>query len=179
MLKELFIKLQHHKKEFTKEEIEKLEEFKNDGFVFFNNENYELNSKYRIGIIRVEKNRAILEDLSNEHKNLPLDFEHLNGAYDGDLILAKRVFNPRSKIKAKVVKVFNSHGKNILVYVKDGNYFTVKEAIMLQNKTNIEANDGDILLIDNKTFSVVENIGNIHDAKVDEKNLIDTLWGRL
>ncbi len=169
MLKELFTKLQHHEKQFNQQEIEKLEEFIKDGFVFFDNGNYELNSKYKVGIIRIDRNSAVLCDLLNEHKDIKLDFEYLNGAYDGDLILAKRVFNPRSKIKAKVVSVFNSHMKNILVYVKDKQYFTVKESILLHNKTKIEAEDGDILLIDNKTFDVIENLGNIQDAKVDEK----------
>ncbi len=169
MLKELFTKLQHHEKEFNQEEIEKLEQFIKEGFVFFDNGNYELNSKYKVGIIKINKNSAVLCDLLNEYKDIKLDFEHLNGAYDGDLILAKRVFNPRSKVKAKVVFVFNSHIKNILVYVKDKQYFTVKESILLHNKTKVEANEGDILLIDNKTFNVVENLGNIQDAKIDEK----------
>jgi ribonuclease R len=169
VLKELFTKLQHHEKEFNQEEIEKLEQFIKEGFVFFDNGNYELNSKYKVGIIKINKNSAVLCDLLNEYKDIKLDFEHLNGAYDGDLILAKRVFNPRSKVKAKVVFVFNSHIKNILVYVKDKQYFTVKESILLHNKTKVEANEGDILLIDNKTFNVVENLGNIQDAKIDEK----------
>lgn len=169
MLKELFIKLQHHEKEFTNEELKKLKEFEKEDFVFFNNGNYELNSKYKVGLIKIDKTTALLQDLLNEHKDIRLDFEHLNGAYDGDLILAKRVFNPRSRIKAKVVKVFNSHSKNILVYVKDNQYFTIKESIHLQNKTKISANDGEVLLIDNKTFEVVENLGDIEDAKVDEK----------
>jgi len=169
VLKELFIKLQHHEKEFTNEELKKLKEFEKEDFVFFNNGNYELNSKYKVGLIKIDKTTALLQDLLNEHKDIRLDFEHLNGAYDGDLILAKRVFNPRSRIKAKVVKVFNSHSKNILVYVKDNQYFTIKESIHLQNKTKISANDGEVLLIDNKTFEVVENLGDIEDAKVDEK----------
>lgn len=169
MLKELFTKLQHHEKEFSSKEKEKLEEFIKEGFVFFDNGNYELNSKYKVGIVKIDKNSALLEDLLNEHKDIRLDFEHLNGAYDGDLILAKRVFNPRSRIKAKVEKVFNSKKGELLVYVKDKQYFTVKEAILLKNKTKVKANEGDILLVDNKTFEVNEFIGNISDAKIDEK----------
>lgn len=120
----LFEKLARNISEFNNEEIELLEEFVKEGFIV-KNENYEINSKYRIGVLKVDKNRATLCDLANEHKNLILDFEHLNGAYDGDLVLVKRVFNPRSRVKAKVVKVFSSSSTSeILVYVKEKNFFT-------------------------------------------------------
>lgn len=169
MLKELFTKLQSHEKEFTPDEIKKLEEFKKDDIVVFENSEYQLSSKYKVGIVQVNKNRAILHDLINEHKNVALDFEYLNGAYDGDLILAKRVFNPRSKIKAKVIKVFDAKKNDILVYVKDGNCFTVKENILLQSKTKVQAKEGDVLLVDSKNFNISKNLGNIEDACIDEK----------
>ncbi len=79
--------------------------------MIFENDIYELNSKYKVGVVKVNKKVAVLEDLINEHKNITLDFEYLNGAYDGDFVLAKRVFNPRSRIKAKVIQVFD--GKKI------------------------------------------------------------------
>ncbi len=169
MLKELFTKLQDKNLEFTKEEKEKLKEFIEDGIILFKDENYELNSKYKVGTVEVNKNRAVLRDLNNEHKDVSLDFEHLNGAYDGDLVLAKRVFNPRSKIKAKVLRVFDGKKSDILVYVKGENYFTVKENIQLQTKTIIKAKEGDVLLVDSKNLEVSKNLGNIDDAKIDEK----------
>ncbi len=167
MLKELFIKLLNHEN-FLNEEIKILEGFIKKEIVTFKNGNYELNSKYKIGIISINKNSAILEDLVNEYKNIKLDFEHLNGAYDGDLVLAKRVFNPRSNIKAKVIKIFDSKKSNILVYVKNGTCYSVKENIPLL-KSEIKANEGDILLIDSKSLELQENLGNIKDAKIDER----------
>lgn len=169
MLKELFTKLQCHEKVFTNEEVSLLKGFMKDDIVVIENSEYHLSSKYKVGIIQVNKKRATLIDLVNEHKNVPLDFEHLNGAYDGDLILAKRVFNPRSKIKAKVIKVFDGKKNDILVYVKDSNYFTVKENIALQNENKITLRDGDVLLIDSKSFEISEKLGNIEDAYIDEK----------
>lgn len=65
--------------------------------------------------------------------------------------------------------MFNSKNSEILVYVKDKQYFTLKESILLQNKLDVKENDGDVLLIDNKTFERKEVIGNIRDAKIDEK----------
>lgn len=165
----LFEKLARNISEFNNEEIELLEEFVKEGFIV-KNENYEINSKYRIGVLKVDKNRATLCDLANEHKNLILDFEHLNGAYDGDLVLVKRVFNPRSRVKAKVVKVFSSSSTSeILVYVKEKNFFTVKESIKLQKKFEGNYQDGDILLLDNKSLAVLEELGNISDNRLDEK----------
>ncbi|QDF30092.1 RNB domain-containing ribonuclease [Halarcobacter anaerophilus] len=169
MLKKLFTKIESNKTEFTEEEIEKLEQFVEEGFII-KNENYEINSKYRIGVVKVEKNRATLCDLLNEHKNLNLDIEHLNGAYDGDLVLAKRVFNPRSKIKAKIEKVFlNGKTGQILIYVKDKSFYTVKESIKLQFTPKQKLQEGDILLVDNKSFDIVKNLGNISDTTVDEE----------
>lgn len=165
----LFEKLARNISEFNNEEIELLEEFVKEGFIV-KNKNYEINSKYRIGVLKVDKNRATLCDLANEHKNLILDFEHLNGAYDGDLVLVKRVFNPRSRVKAKVVKVFSSSSTSeILVYVKEKNFFTVKESIKLQKKFEGNYQDGDILLLDNKSLAVLEELGNISDNRLDEK----------
>ena len=169
LLKNLFTKLQHHEKMFNEEEIEKLNDFIKEEIVIVDNEEYQLNSKYKVGIVKVNKKKAVLHDLVNEHKDIVLDFEHLNGAYDGDLVLAKRVFNPRSKIKAKIIRVFDGIKSDVLVYVKDKKYFTVKENILLQNKNKVEAKEGDVLLIDTKSFEVSKFLGNIEDAKVDEK----------
>ncbi len=169
MIKELFGKLFKKEVNFNKEELEELQNLINDEIIIYENSNYELNSKYKVGVIRVNKSSALLEDLTNEHKNVVLDFEHLNGAYDGDFVLAKRVFNPRSKIKAKVIKVYGGTGKELLVYVKDSNYFTVKEGILLQTKIQIKANEGDVLLIDSKSLETIENLGNISSAKIDER----------
>ena len=172
MLKELFIKIESNKKNFTKDELSKIEEFIKKGFVVKNGDDgtYDINSKFRVGIVKIDRNRAILCDLINEHKNLNLDIEHLNGAYDGDLVLAKRIFNPRNRIKAKVEKVFlNGKSGQILVYVKDKNFYTVKESIKLQYKLKQKFEDGALLLVDNKNFDVIKNLGNINDPYVDER----------
>lgn len=105
MLKDLFTKLQHQEKTFTHDELQILEKFIKDDVVILQDGIYELNSKYKVGTVNINKKSATLVDLVNEHKNITLDFEYLEGAYDGDFVLAKRVFNPRSKIKAKVIKV--------------------------------------------------------------------------
>ena len=102
MLKELFTKIQTQNNAYTKLELIEIEKFiKKNIIIKLDDDSYELNSKYKVAIVNVGKNLVILEDLVSEHKNIKIEFDNLNGAYNGDLVLAKRVFNPRSKIKAK------------------------------------------------------------------------------
>jgi len=167
--KEIFKKIQIHDNNFSDDEKELLDNFLKKDIVFIQNNTYELNSKYKVGIVKVNKNSAILYDLVNEYKNINLDFEHLNGAYDGDFVLAKRVFNPRSKIKAKVLEVLSTAKKDhILVYVKNGNYYTIKEDIHLKTKTQVVGSENDVLLIESKSFEISKILGNIKNPKVDE-----------
>lgn len=168
MLKEIFTKIEKKIFEFSQEEKNIIESYIKDEIIIKNIEDYEINSKYKIGVLKIEKNFAILEDLVNPIKNIKLELESLNGAFNKDLVLAKRVFNPRSKIKAKIVKILDGKKVEILVYVKDGSFFTLKENIELNSKNIKNYKNGDVLLIDNKEFKEVEFIGNLDEAKIDE-----------
>lgn len=170
MLKTLFKKVESKKNNFTKEEIKALDIFINQGIINISDDNnFEINSKYKIGILKIEKNKAVLVSLNNEHKNINLDFTQLNGAYDDDLVLAKRIFNPRSKTKAKIIKTLEGNEKNVLVYVKDKELYTIKENIYLENSFTKEHIENDVLIVNNKNLDVIENLGNLNDAKIDEK----------
>ena len=169
MLKELFIKIQTNLKDYTKEELIEIEKFIKEEIVLRNTNNeFELNSKYKIATLKIEKNFAILEDLVTPLKNIKIELGELNGAFDGDLVIAKRVFNPKSKIKAKIIKIISSKKAEILVYVKDRAFYTVKENIRIENKKALTFNENDVLVVDNKSFEVIKNVGNISDSKVDE-----------
>ena len=169
MLKELFKKIQTDCKTYSKEELIQIENFlKEDIIVKNENNNYELNSKYKVAIVNVGKNLVILEDLLSEHKNIKIEFDDLNGAYNGDLVLAKRIFNPRSRVKAKIVKILDGKKNDVLVYIKDKAFHTVKENITLENKNALKYNEGDVLLVDNKSLDLIKNLGNIEDPKIDE-----------
>ena len=169
MLKELFTKIQKQDNTYTKSELIEIEKFiKKDIIVKLDDNNYELNSKYKVAIVNVGKNLVILEDLLSEHKNIKIEFDNLNGAYNGDLVLAKRIFNPRSRIKAKIVEVLDGKRNDILVYVKEKSFYTVKENIKLENKGAFKYEDGEVLLVDNKSFDLIKNLGNVKDPKVDE-----------
>lgn len=169
MLKELFTKIQSQNNSYTQAELNKIEKFiKKDIIVILDNGNYELNSKYRVAIVNVGKNLVVLEDLISEHKNIKIEFDNLNGAYNGDLVLAKRVFNPRSRIKANIIEILDGKKNDILVYIKDKSFYTVKENIKLENKGASKYEEGEILLVDNQSLKLVKNLGNIEDPKVDE-----------
>ncbi|RXK10089.1 ribonuclease R [Halarcobacter bivalviorum] len=170
MLKKIFTKIVKGINDFSNSEKEVLQEFIDENIIIIgSNDLYEINSKYKVAIVKINKNNATLKDLANEHKDVKIDFENLSGAYDKDLVLAKRVFNPRSKTKAKVIRVLEGNKKEILIYKRDNAFFTLKENIELQVKKEIEANENDILLIDDKNFEVIKKLGNISDAKIDEQ----------
>ena len=169
MLKELFIKIQTNCKNYSKDELIEIEKFLKDEIIVNGEDNtFELNSKYKIALVKVGKNLVILEDLITEHKNIKIEFDDLNGAYDGDLVLAKRVFNPRSRTKAKIERILESKKNEVLVYIKDKVFYTVKENIKLENKNALKYNQGDVLLVDNKSLELIKNLGNIEDPKIDE-----------
>lgn len=169
MLKELFKKIQTNCKTYSKEELIQIENFLKEDIIIKNeNNNYELNSKYKVAIVNVGKNLVILEDLLSEHKNIKIEFDDLNGAYNGDLVLAKRIFNPRSRVKAKIVRILDGKKNEVLVYIKDKAFHTVKENIRLENKNALKYKEGDVLLVDNKSLDLIKNLGNIEDPKIDE-----------
>ena len=168
MLKELFIKIQTNQKGYSSDELKQIEKFLKDEIIVKIDDNYELNSKYKVAIVNVGKNLVILEDLISEHKNIKIEFDDLNGAYDGDLVLAKRVFNPRSRTKAKIERILDGKRNEVLVYVKDKVFYTVKENIKLENKNALKYQNGDILLVENKSLELIKNLGNIENPKMDE-----------
>ena len=168
MLKNIFTKIENKIFNFSQDEKNIIENYIKDEIIVKNGEDFEINSKYKIGVLKIEKNFAILEDLVNPLKNIKLELDSLNGAFNNDLILAKRVFNPRSKIKAKVIKVLEGKKAEILVYVEDGSFFTLKENIELPSKNTKTYENGDVLIIDNKEFKEIKFIGNLNDAKIDE-----------
>ncbi len=168
MYKNIFIKIENRENIFSVEENSKIRELIKEEILIENENGYEINSKYKVATVKINKNLVILEDISNEHKNIKIDMEDLNGAYDGDFVLAKRVFNPRSRNKAKVIKILDGKKNEILVYIKDKQFHTLKENLTLKSKEALNYNDGDILLVDNKSFELVKNIGNISNPAVDE-----------
>jgi len=167
LLKELFTKIEKKEKNFSQKELEKIKIFLKDE-ILVKKEELEINSKYKIAILKIEKNFAVLEDLLNPIKNLKIEIDCLNGAFNEDLVLAKRIFNPRSKIKAKIIKVLEGKKAEILVYVENGYFITFKENIQIESKKAKKYQDGDVLIIDNKELEEIKFIGNLDNPLIDE-----------
>jgi len=168
LLKDLFIKIQTNISDFSIGEKKELDKFIKEQIIIKTDETYEINSRYKIGTLKIEKNFAILEDLISQLKNIRIELNELNGAFDNDLVLARRIFNPRSKTKAKIVKVLDGKKAEILVYVRDKKFYTLKENIELNSKKAIKYKENDCLIIDNKEFKQIKFIGNLDAPQIDE-----------
>ena len=105
MLKNIFTKIENKIFNFSQDENNIIENYIKDEIIVKNGDDFEINSKYKIGVLKIEKNFAILEDLLNPLNNRKLELDILNVAFNNELILAKIVLKPRSNIKAKVIKV--------------------------------------------------------------------------
>jgi ribonuclease R len=167
--KTLFLKLYDGYTTDHDEEIKYLNTLVKANIVKLQENQYRLDTKYKVGTITFQKNFAVLNDLSSEHKNLKLEFDNLNGAIDGDLVIVKRVFNPRSQSQSKVIKIINTKSESVLAFVKDGSIYTVKESILIKKESPKELTQGDVFLYNNKDDCVVERFGNLNNAKIDEK----------
>lgn len=164
----LFEKIFKNNNDFSAKEKKLIQELESGGILYYENGKYYLNSKYKVGFLRLEKSRAVIEDIDNEHKNIYIELDSLNGAYNNDLVLAKRVFNPRSKTKAKIIKVLEGSKNQLIVYVKDKSYITLKENIVLENKIDSSCKDDDVLVLENPSLKIVSKVGNLSDPKIDE-----------
>ena len=171
MIKKIFHKLFKQKQSFDEKELNYLQPFLKQQIVVEEGHGLSLNSKYQVGFLRIENHHAILEDLTNEHRNIKIDFDSLQGAYNGDLVLVKRIFNPRAKFKGTVFQVLSSKEHKILVYKKNNQIFTIKESILLEQvkQKYHECQEGDVFVINSKNFEILEHLGNIEEAKVDER----------
>ena len=76
MLKNIFTKIENKIFNFSQDEKNIIENYIKDEIIVKNGEDFEINSKYKIGVLKIEKNFAILEDLVNPIKNIKLIFSY-------------------------------------------------------------------------------------------------------
>jgi len=129
-------------------------------------EQYILNSKYKIGTIILINDNAILNLTNNSSQKIYIDHDNLNGAYNHDIVLVQVIFNPKGRTKAKVVQILERSNHSILCFVKDSNLYTVKENAFIDCEI-VNNRDGDIVLFEKG--KIIKVFGNIADASLDEK----------
>lgn len=148
------------------ETLKHIYETQNSNIVKFENDNYTLNSKYKIGTVSITNKTASLNLTSNSSQKIYIDFDKLNGAYKEDTVLVQVLFNPKGRTKAKVIQILNRNDNAILCFVKDKNLYTIKENILIDCDT-VNNQDGDVVVFSEGKIS--SKFGHIADAKVDEK----------
>jgi ribonuclease R len=140
---------------------------------------YKLDSKYRFGVLDVNRNgTGYLESFSiKKSKDLLIESFDLNGASKGDIVLAKRIFSKGGRPKAKVIEVLKKEFEVTVVYTKEQNGKIVGINIKTELPTTIASSQkalkklplGTVLKVDNYTSIITEVLGVLDDPKVDEK----------
>jgi ribonuclease R len=151
----------------VKEEVlKKIYENQNTNIVKLEDGTYTLNSKYKIGTIAISHKSASLNLEKQTSQKIFIDFDKLNGAYRDDTVVVQVLFNPKGKTKAKVIQILNRNESSIICFVKDKNLFTIRESILIDCEI-VNNKDGDVVVFQDGKIS--SKLGNIADAKVDEK----------
>jgi ribonuclease R len=137
-----------------------------------------LDSKFRVGILDVsQKGTGYLDSFDESRsKDLMIEDFNFNGAYKGDIVLAKRLFSKRGA-KAKVVLILKrafavsiaytdiSEGLILVKNIKTGLAVNVASSQKYLKELPINS----VLKIDNYTSAIIEVLGVLDDPKVDEK----------
>lgn len=126
----------------------------------------DINSKYSIGTIELKNHYAIFKAIAAHDLELRIDKKDLLGAYTGDIVLIKKIFNPRAKYKAKVAQVLKYHDNTILAIIKEKKLISLKEQVVLE-KSDLPENS--IVLFNTKTKKIEKTLGNyFNDSTIDE-----------
>ncbi|MEO1958038.1 MAG: ribonuclease R family protein [Nautiliaceae bacterium] len=150
--------------------------------VVTNGEVIKLKSDYRVGKVEVtKKGFGFLLPIGVKERDYLIEAHHLNGAGNGDLVIAKRLFNKKGRPKAKVVYILEKAFAVSVVYVsfvrKNGkkvpvirNIKTDKEMFLNEKKKALKKlPEGAVLKVNNYTNKIIEVLGVLQDAWVDEK----------
>jgi len=141
---------------------------------------YVLNSKYKIGVIDIATSgTGFLSTFGdNKDKDLLIESNDLLNANRGDTVLAKRVYNKtRKRAKAKVILVLKRAYDFSVIYTKTMhkrivgvNLSTTLACEIKESQKSLKLlPKNTVLKMDNETNKIIEVLGVLSDAKVDEK----------
>ena len=166
MKKEIFEKIIQNKTDFKKDEIEYLQTYVKLNILKQNNNKFEISKKYKIGILQILNDGAKLLPLNKSEKTINID--DTKSCNNGDLVIIQVIFNPRGKLKGKIIELIQSNQTSSLCYIKESKLYDIKTLTLVNYKINIKSyKDGDVLLIQDS--NVKEIYGNINDNSIDEK----------
>jgi len=141
-----------------------------------------LKSSYRIGKIDLtKKGYGFLIPLGVKEKDYLIEPHHLNSASNGDLVIAKRLFNKKGKPKAKVIYILQKQFASSVVYLnfelKKGknvpvlrNIKTDEEVFVNERKKTFKnLPPYTVFKVNNYTGKIEEILGVLDDPWIDEK----------
>ncbi len=177
-MKSLLIRLTHglYKQDITQDEQEFINQWHNMKILTFESEKYQFSSQYRAGIIStVQSSGAYLQTIGESIRDHFIDTSYLNGAKEGDLVIAQRLLGKRGGPSAKVVIIAGrSETFSIGVITSKNDQLLLKDIRTSQNipisLTDLaETADGSVYQINNQTGIITQYLGNLSDPKIDEK----------
>jgi len=135
-----------------------------------------LSSDYIVGTIDINSKGVGFLTPHTGKKDLLIEPEDLNGASKGDFVIAKRVFNRNSRPKAKVIILLQKAFESIVAYLSyEPN--PVLRNIKTEQKIDVNIKQKQlkklppnaVFKLDAYTNEIVEVLGVLDDANVDEK----------
>lgn len=127
-----------------------------------------LSSLCKIGYIELVRNHALLK-VENGIEKFEISFDSLNGAKDGDLVIAKKIINPRLFSKAKVIKILRNSDKPTLIFYKDFSCYLFSHPQVKVEFQSDKLMDFDVAIVDLSKNEILKFLGNINDNKIDEE----------
>jgi ribonuclease R len=137
-----------------------------------------LKSIYRAGEVYINKEGVgFLSSLFSAQKDLQIDKKDLNGAKNGDFVVAKRIIARRGRASAKVIKIVK-HAVVTQIYISKKindkiEFIDIKTELpsaIKSDKIDLKIyKEGTLFKVDALTNKVVEVLGHIDEPKVDEK----------
>ncbi len=156
-----------------------VDEFLKKGYIKKEGDIYKLNSRYRFGSITLSnsKNGAYLHVYGEAIKDIFIATEDLNGATDGDIVVVQRYIAKKGPASGKVVEIVGreeSYSVGVIIEKESKKHLVDMRTL---HPTGVEITQeeidayplGTLFKINNQTNSILEELGNIEDPKVDEK----------
>ena len=140
---------------------------------------WKLNSLYRAGRVYLATDgKGYVEAQFKEQRDLLVEPDHLGDAKQGDVVVVKRIIARRGRASGKVLAVIDKAHAFVLAYTqKDerGNFAILNLRTGEPTHAIMEGTDlkafrlGTVFKVDIDDSQVIEILGHLDDAKVDEK----------
>ncbi len=154
-------------------------EFLQKGYIKKDADVYKLSSRYRFGSITLSnsKNGAYLHVYGESVKDIFISTEDLAGATDGDIVVVQRYIAKKGPASGKVIEIIGrEESYSVAVIIEKENEKRLVDirtlhptGVEITRETIKSYETGTLFQINNQTNSIMKELGNIANPKVDEK----------